>query len=312
VHEIVDATPMPSWAYVVPKTLAMAVVLDGDAAGPASPRRCLPALARLHDVELGKYLLWYVLPATWDVLLLAALAVFVQALSPHKTVGWAVMVVFLIWQQLNKAVDHNLLNYGASPGMPLSDMNGAGSFWRARGRCASTGGRSPSCCSWPRTCSGGAAPRSGCGPGSRARRRLRGAPGGSRARRCVPSTRGRVRVLQHQRPQRVPIPAGRRGADGGRVRAEVLEVRRPAAADDRALTLDVALYPGGAAAVTTGRYVLRNLTPQPIPRSTSAAGHDDLELARAPSPARGWSRRREYGYRIYRLDRRCSRARSAC
>ena len=80
-------------------------------------------------MELGKYLLWYVLPATWDVLLLAALAVFVQALSPHKTIGWAVMVVFLIWQQLNKAIDHNLLNYGASPGMPLSDMNGAGSFW---------------------------------------------------------------------------------------------------------------------------------------------------------------------------------------
>jgi hypothetical protein len=36
------------------------------------------------DVELGKYLLWYVLPATWDVMLLAVLAVFVQALSPHK------------------------------------------------------------------------------------------------------------------------------------------------------------------------------------------------------------------------------------
>jgi hypothetical protein len=80
-------------------------------------------------VEPGKYLLWYVLPATWDVMLLGALAVFVQALSPHKTIGWGVMVVFLLWQQFNQAIDHNLLNYGASPGMPLSDMNGAGSFW---------------------------------------------------------------------------------------------------------------------------------------------------------------------------------------
>ena len=39
-------------------------------------------------LELGKYLLWYVLPTTWDMLLLAALAVFVQAISPHKIVGW--------------------------------------------------------------------------------------------------------------------------------------------------------------------------------------------------------------------------------
>ncbi len=39
VHEIVDATPLPNWAYVVPKTLAMAVVL-WRWSWPMSPRPC--------------------------------------------------------------------------------------------------------------------------------------------------------------------------------------------------------------------------------------------------------------------------------
>ena len=45
-------------------------------------------VAGYTDVELGKYLLWYVLPMTVDVALIAILAVFVQALSPNKFVGW--------------------------------------------------------------------------------------------------------------------------------------------------------------------------------------------------------------------------------
>ena len=48
------------------------------------------------DLELGKYLLWYVLPTGVDVILLAVLAVFVQALSPNKYVGWGVMVLYIV------------------------------------------------------------------------------------------------------------------------------------------------------------------------------------------------------------------------
>ena len=105
---------------MVPKTLAMAVVLTAMVLVNVAAAALFQLSAGSTEVELGKYLLWYVLPATWDALLLAALAVFVQALSPHKAVGWAVMVVFMLWQALNKAVDHDLLNYGASPGMPAT------------------------------------------------------------------------------------------------------------------------------------------------------------------------------------------------
>ena len=128
-HEIIDASPIPNWAHVVPKTLAMGLVLLSTLLATVVAAVAFQLSLGYTELDLGKYLLWYVLPRTWDMLLLAALAVFVQAVSPHKAVGWAIMVVFLMWRQLNTAIDHNLLNYGGAPGMPLSDMNGAGSFW---------------------------------------------------------------------------------------------------------------------------------------------------------------------------------------
>lgn len=129
-HEIIDASPIPNWAYVVPKTIAMGVVLFGALLTTVVAAVIIQLSLGYNDLELGKYLLWYVLPRTWDMLLLAAVAVFVQALSPHKAVGWGVMVLFLAVQQLNLGFDHKLLDYGAMPSVPLSDLNGAGSFWK--------------------------------------------------------------------------------------------------------------------------------------------------------------------------------------
>ena len=61
---------------------------------------------------------------------LAILAIFVQALSPNKFVGWAVMVVYIIATivSANLGFDHMLYRYGQAPGVPLSDMNGTGDF----------------------------------------------------------------------------------------------------------------------------------------------------------------------------------------
>ncbi|HEX6573584.1 MAG TPA: hypothetical protein VF042_01320, partial [Gemmatimonadaceae bacterium] len=109
VHEIIDATPLPNWAYVVPKTLAMAIVLFSVVLASVAVAIVVQLTSGFTDIELRRYLLWYVLPTAWDVLLLAVLAVVVQSLSPHKTIGWAVMVGFIVWQMLNKLVDHNLL-----------------------------------------------------------------------------------------------------------------------------------------------------------------------------------------------------------
>ena len=62
----------------------------------------------------------------------AVLAVFMQTLVPHKTLGWMLMLVFVVAQiTLDRlGFEHNLYQYAGRPPSPLSDMNGQGDFAR--------------------------------------------------------------------------------------------------------------------------------------------------------------------------------------
>ncbi|WP_309092143.1 M1 family aminopeptidase, partial [Phenylobacterium sp.] len=131
-HEIVDSTAVPDWAFVVPKTLAIALVLLSTLVVSAAAGVTVQAVQGYTDFQLGKYLTWYILPYAVDWTLLAALAVFLQAISPHKFVGWGLMLIYLIATiTLGQiGLDHNLYLYGGSPLVPLSDMNGQGDYWK--------------------------------------------------------------------------------------------------------------------------------------------------------------------------------------
>lgn len=135
-HEIIDASPVPDWAYVAPKTLAISLVLLSTLAISVLAAVLIQTFKGYTNYEFDKWLVWYILPQAVDWILLAALAVFVQAISPHKFVGWGIMVLYLIASITlgNLGFDHILYNYGATPsdgpfGMPFSDMNGLGKFW---------------------------------------------------------------------------------------------------------------------------------------------------------------------------------------
>lgn len=131
-HEIVDATPTPDWTFLVPKTLALALVLISTLAVGVLAGVVTQTIKGYTDFEFDKYLLWYVLPQGLSFTLLAVLAIFIQSLSPNKFVGWAIMVVYLISTivAVNMGFDHVLYRYGAGIGVPLSDMNGVGDFAR--------------------------------------------------------------------------------------------------------------------------------------------------------------------------------------
>lgn len=133
-HEIVDATAVPDWAFVLPKTLAISLVLLALLLASVVAGMAAQLIKGVTDFELDKYLLWYVLPETVTVVHLAVLAVFIQALVPHKFIGWGVMLVYLISRIVTSSLgfDHPLYNYGAGIGVPLSDMNGMGTFWIGR------------------------------------------------------------------------------------------------------------------------------------------------------------------------------------
>ncbi len=130
-HEIIDATPVPDWAFVAPKTLAIGLVLVSTLLVSVAAAILTQLLHGYFNLELHKYLLWYVLPQAVDFILMAVLAVFLQAISPHKFIGWGLMVIYLVTTITfsNLGFESKLYNYAATTDTPFSDMNGLGKFW---------------------------------------------------------------------------------------------------------------------------------------------------------------------------------------
>ncbi|MGA1342651.1 MAG: ABC transporter permease, partial [Hyphomonas sp.] len=133
-HEIIDATPLPDWAFVLPKILAIFLVLVSTALVGALAGIAVQAIKGYGDFELTGYLLWWVIPMTISAAQLAVLAVFFQAISPNKFIGWGLIVIYLISSLTLSSLgfQHNLYQFGGSPGVPLSAFNGMGHFWIAR------------------------------------------------------------------------------------------------------------------------------------------------------------------------------------
>ncbi|MEM6999219.1 MAG: M1 family aminopeptidase [Pseudomonadota bacterium] len=126
IHEVVDSTWIPGWAYMVPKTIAVVLVLFATLLVSMAAAMTVQAFRGYFNFEIEKYLFWYVLPFTVDLLLIAVLSVFVQALSPSKVVGWCVMVVYVVAVTTfpRLGLEHPLILYAAQAPLLLSDMNG--------------------------------------------------------------------------------------------------------------------------------------------------------------------------------------------
>ncbi len=132
-HEIIDATPAPDWTFVLPKIAAVTLVLWATLLASVAAAVGLQISKGYTDFEPWKYLVWYFVPHAVDFAALAILAVFFQVLSPNKFVGWGVLLVWFVGVLTLPRVgwEHGLLFYGSpfQSRMPLSDMNGLGSFW---------------------------------------------------------------------------------------------------------------------------------------------------------------------------------------
>ena len=309
VHELIDAAPIPNWAYVIPKTMALALVLVSVLLYNVSAAIALQLAHGFTDIEPGKYLLWYVLPDSFDMLLLAGVAILVQSLSPHKVVGWGVMVLLMFWQELNRVaryVNHNLLNYGETPAMPLSDLNGAAFFWKGAWTVRLYWGALAvllllvAHLLWRRGTEIRLKPRLAL-----ARRRLAGAPGlvGAAALLTFAATGAyayyNTNILNEYRTKEESELA----AAGFEKRfGKYAKLPQPSLEE---ATLDIALDPQERRAVTRGRYLLRNLTAQSIADlHVSLPAKDGLELTSvAVAGARQVLNDEKYNYRIYRLAR---------
>jgi ABC-type transport system involved in multi-copper enzyme maturation permease subunit len=126
INEIVDTTPLPNWIFLVSKLAGVVGALTALSVIAVLLEALLYQLVSgVTDVELGQWMAWFVIPNILYVIHLSVLAIVVQALSPNKFVGWAIMLLYLVSTTVfaGMGLDHPLINYAEAP-MALSEMNG--------------------------------------------------------------------------------------------------------------------------------------------------------------------------------------------
>jgi aminopeptidase N len=304
-HEIIDATAAPDWTHLLPKVVAIALVLTATSCVAVATGMLVQAIKGYTHFELGAYALWFVLPLVIGALQLAVLSVFVQVLVPQKFIGWGVMLLYVVASVAlaSAGFEHNLYNYGGTPNVPLSDMNGMARFWVGQAwfqfywsafavvlcvlayalwRRGTTTELRPRLATLPRRLHGGALALGSLGLltfiGSGAyifyntnlQNRYQTAP-------------DREKLLAEAEKELLPF--------------EKLPLPRISA-----VTLDVQLYPRQARAVTSGRYTIVNRTDKPIEQLHVNWGErlriDQLTIEGGTLE----KQYAQYPYRIYRLQ----------
>jgi len=305
INEIVDSTPRPAWALMLPKMLGLALVLVATLLVGMTVGILAQLLGGGVEVAPGEYLLWYLLPNAVDAILVAIFAVFVQALSPTKYAGWGVMFVYIILLIFGPSMglEYPLLIYGNVPAVPLSDMGGTGNFaaaaWWFRLFWAATAALLLIAAHllWPRGAEQGLKPR------------LRRIPARLRGRTLLLAVAASLFFVLSGSwiVWNTLILNDFRAGDGQNYFAEYekrffryASVPQPAV---RHVELDVALYPDRVRAEVRGRYRLVNDSEAPIERLHVRLMDRDLALVELDVPAaRLELEDKDFGYRIYRFD----------
>jgi ABC-2 type transport system permease protein len=303
-HDIIDATPAPDWSFALPKMLAITLVLFVTLSVSAIGAIVIQSLKGYTNFELQNYLLWYVLPTSVDVTLMAILAVFVQTLVPAKPMGWLVMMLFIIAQSTASSLgfEHPLYLYSASTPEPLSDMNGQGVFaadaawFRAYWSACALLLAVLSSTLWRRGTVNPLRTRLAQLP-----RRLKG-PAGAIAAVAVVSMASlggwilyntnvlnEYRTADEERDLR---------ADFEKTVSPFEKLPQPRIVD---VTLNVDLYPTQLRAEIRGRYVIENRTNAPLPEvHVSLPREIDVKklAVQGATLSREW---KDFGYRIFRF-----------
>jgi ABC-2 type transport system permease protein len=132
-HDILDATPTPSWVFVASKLATMWLVLFALWAACMVGDIAMQVIlgGSWAEVELSLYLRRVLFLNFYDAVLFSILSIFLQVVTNNRYAGMLGMVVFLVGlpPALNAfGLQHNLYRYASGPGAPYSDMNGDGHF----------------------------------------------------------------------------------------------------------------------------------------------------------------------------------------
>ena len=301
-HELFGAAPVPDWVFVAPKIFAIAFVLLATLLISVGVSVGVQAFKGYQNFEIDKYLAWYVIPTFINFLHIAILAVFLQAISPHKFVGWGLMGLWLVLssQLPNLGYDHRLYRYGSVGGVPLSDMNGEGYFWIGRAWFEVYWSAIASIlviiafAIWPRGTETRYGPRL-----SRLYRRLKGPAGtfGAVALAIALTSGGWIfyntNILNEYRTNE---QVEKLQADAERALLKFEKQPQPRIIG---VTLNVALYPEETRAVTKGDFLIENRTSAPL-KEVHVNLPADLDVPTLDVDGATLTKNYEdYAYRIY-------------
>jgi ABC-2 type transport system permease protein len=304
-HEIVDATAAPDWAHLVPKVIAVSLVLGATTLVAVITGIGVQVLKGFTDIDIAAYVLWFALPTFIAVTQIAVLSVFVQVLVPQKFVGWGVMLAYVVSVvALTPAgFEHHLYSYAETPDVPLSDMNRMGRFWIGSAWFEVYWSAFAlilivvAYALWRRGTTAALRPRL-----RRMRARLRGRALGLLSLAAVVFVGSGVFIYYNTNILNTYTTAPRRDARLAEFEKQFLRYETVPQPRITAVTLDVQLYPRETRAVTTGSYRIHNPTSAPMTALHIAypdrLSLDRLELTGA-TLEHDWP---DLHYRIYRLD----------
>jgi ABC-2 type transport system permease protein len=304
-HELFGAAPVPDWVFVTPKILAISSVLFITLLLSVAVGVGVQAIKGYQNFEFDKYVVWYLLPAFVSLLQLAILAIFLQAISPHKYVGWGLMGLYIISNLMlsNLGYDHRLYRYGNTTGVPLSDMNGMGYFWIGRTWLQVYWSAIAlllviiAFSIWPRGTESRYRPRL-----ARLWQRLRGTAGsvGAAALAVAVCTGGVIYYNTNILNDYITQDEGEKlQADAERALLKFAKQPQPRITG---VKLDVALYPSETRAVTNGEYVIENRTQGSL-GEVHINLSDELKIRKLEIEGATLQKTyEEYAYRIYRFD----------
>jgi ABC-type transport system involved in multi-copper enzyme maturation permease subunit len=130
VEPLIGTTPLPRGARVLPKLLGLSLALVGLALASGTAALIVPAMQRGSAPGVAGVLLGYVVPKSFDWILVAVLALFLQSLSPNKLAGWGLMVLYLIASLALEYTGHSdpLYRYGETPVYPQTEWTAGEGF----------------------------------------------------------------------------------------------------------------------------------------------------------------------------------------
>lgn len=306
-NEILDSTPVESWLMTAPKILAVFAVLVILNLAAMATGLVYQLTHSARELGIGAYILWFILPSAFDALLIAVLAVFVQVVSPNKYVGWGILFIWFVGTIFlsNMGYSNPLYTYDGTPGVPLSDFVGVGSFWKGATILQLYWGLFAFILAvlahlmWPRGTDLAVGSRV-----RRARRHLAGTPAllvGVAALGMAATGAYAYYNIKVLNRYVTSDDAEKQLAGYERKYLKYENLPRPTLTK---VTLDVNLYPKKRLLTADGRYDLTNETNAPISEVHVREGSQDVEFQKLElAGARLVSDDKTYGYRIYRFDR---------